>query len=362
MSRTIYGELYRTDRDGVILDDLSSAVIDGTVEYSAERSGGTPLVGRFNLDQADALDPLRDFVSPFLVLKAEDGTIQRQRMGVYCVSIPSERHTYTTAQPTYEMRDLTDLLARGGSKDPRIVASGTNATTALTDLAALASLTRLTFPNSTRTTGYKRNYPAGTAWLDQMNLLCEAFGWYSVWMGLDGKLVTKPQQLLSETTPITILTTDDPVDVVTVEPGDPSAVANVVVVTRDRGDADILEAVRVNDDPASETSTQAIGPSVYGNAPYEASEAETQADVDAVADRLFDQMRSYERIVTLQVEPRFDVLGMWRTIELQIETVAGANLRGRYWINGWRAGFGPQNAAIELTLNRMVRFERGEDR
>lgn len=362
MSRLIAGEFYRTDRDGVILDDLSRLVVSGSVEYSAERSGGTPLTGQFTLSQADALEPMRDFVSPFLTLTDEDGTVHRQRMGVYRVALPRETHTRTTAQPTYQLRDLTDLLAQGGAAEPRIVASGTGIVTALTDLAGLAGLSRLALPDSSRTTGYKRTYAAGTTWLEQANRLCEAFGWYPLWMGLDGRLTTRPQQLLSETTPIATLTTADPVDTITIEPTDPAQLANIVVVIRDRGDQAPLEAIRRNDDPASETSTVAIGPIVYGGGPYEASDAETQEDVDAIADRLIDQCRSYDRTVVLRIPPRFDALGMWRTLELRIETVAGANLRGRYWIRGWRAGFRPDDAAMELTLGRLVRFGRGEDR
>ena len=362
MTRGIVGELYRTDRDGVILDDLSRLVVSGSVEYNAERSGGTPLTGEFTLSQADALEPMRDFVSPFLSLTDEDGTVQRQRMGVYRVALPRETHTRTTAQPTYQLRDLTDLLALGGSTEPRVVASGTNITTALTDLAALAGLTRVAFPNSTRTTGYKRTYPAGTTWLEQSNRLCEAFGWYPEWMGLDGKLTTRPQQLLSETTPIATLTTDDPTDTISIEPTNQADLANIVVVTRDRGDQEPLEGSWRNDDPASETSTVNIGPIVYGGGPYEAVDAETQQDIDAIVNRLADQCRSYDRTVVLKIPPRFDVLGMWRTLDLEIETVAGANLRGRYWIRGWRAGFTPADAAMTLTLGRLVRFNRGEDR
>lgn len=362
MSRRIWGELYRTDRDGVILEDLSQWVVAGTVEYSAEQSGGTPLVGRFTLSKADVLQPLRDFVSPFLVLGDERGTLTRQRIGVFAVDLPAETHTYRRATADYELSDLTSLLARGGSRNPRTIPTGTTFVQALTDLAGLVGLTRLALPGSTRTAGYQRVYPAGMTYLEQANKLCEAVAWYPLWMGLDGRLTTRTQQLLSQTTPITTLTTDDMVDEATVEPVDSGAVANIVVVTRDRGDQDPLEAIRVNDDPASETSTQQIGPRVYGGAPYNASDAETQADVDAIADRLIDEARSYERVVTVRVEPRFDVLGMWRTLELQVETAAGANLRGRYWINGWTVGFTPAEAAMELTLNRMVRFNRGEDR
>ncbi|MGH2548678.1 MAG: hypothetical protein ACRDHN_04780 [Thermomicrobiales bacterium] len=368
MSRVISGELYRTDRDGVILGNLSAAVKSGSIEYSADRSGGTALLGRFVLDRADALAPLQDFVSPFLVLKDELGHTTRTRLGIFRVSIPSEVHSPNQAEPSYELRDLTELLARGASKDPYVIAAGTTFVSALSAVAGLVGITRLALPNSSRVTGYKRTYPAGTSYLEIMNRLCEAVAWYPVWMGLDGKLTTKPQQKLSESTPIGTISSADPAEVgggapvVNVVATDPAAVANMVVVTRDRGDGDLLEAIRVNDDPASETSVPRIGPAIFGGGPYEASDAETQADVDAIADRLLDQCRSYERQVTLKVEPNPGWLGMWRTIELQIATAAGANLRGRYWISGWSQGFTPGEALTGFTLNRWVRFGRGEDR
>lgn len=368
MSRYIAGELFRTDRDGVILDELTSTVKTGTVEYSADRSGGTPLLGRFTLDKADALRPLRDFVCPYLILEDELGNRTRTRMGIYRVVLPGEWHTLGRAEPTYELRDLTDVLAAGGPSEPYDIPSGTVFVTAMAAVAAQVGITRLNFPNSTRVTGYDRSYPAGTTWLEILNRLCEAVAWYPVWMGLDGRLTTRPQLPLLESTPIAQLTTADPAEVgggtpyVQVLPTDPRAVANTVIVTRDRGDGDILEAIRINNDPSSESSVQEIGTVIYGGGPYEASDAETQADVDAIADRLLGQCRSYERRVQLKTEPNPRWFGMWRTMDLLIDTEAGANLRGNYWINAWRQGFTPSDAVTPWVLNRNVRFERGEDR
>jgi hypothetical protein len=362
MSRTIYGEFYRTDINGVILEDLSTQVLAGNVEYSAQRSGSTPLLGRFTLKRADLLEPMVSFVSPFLILIEEDGTVSRRRMGIYQASIPSERHLPRRAEPTYELRDLTALLARGASQEPYVVESGTNIVTALAAVAALAGITRVAFPASTRTTGYKRTFPAGTPWIEIFNKLCEAFGWYPGWMGLDGKLTTRPQQLLSETTPITTLTEANLTGELQVVPNDPDQVANIVVVVRDRADQGPLQAILVNDDPSSPTSTLKIGPHVYGGGPYEVSDAETQDDVDAIADRLFEQARSYERVVTARVHPDVRLLGMFRTLDLDISTSSGAHLRGKYWLRDWSAGFTPRDAAMTLSLNRLVRFGRGEDR
>lgn len=362
MSRTIYGELYRTDIDGVILEDLSTQVLAGNVDYSAQRSGSTALLGRFTLKSADLLEPMVSFVMPYLMLIEEDGTISRRRMGIYQVTLPAERHLPNRAEPTYELRDLTALLARGANTEPYVVASGTNIVTALTAVCALAGITRVAFPASSRTTGYKRTFPVGTAWLEIANKLCEAFGWYPLWMGLDGKVTTRPQQLLSDTTPITTLTEAQLTGELSVVANDPDQVANIVVVVRDRADQPPLEAVRINDDPSSPTSTVNIGPRVYGGSPYQVSDAETQADVDAVADRLFEQSSSYERVVTARVHPDVRLLGMFRTLDLEIDTSSGANLRGKYWIRDWTAGFTPREAAMTLSLNRLVRFGRGEDR
>jgi hypothetical protein len=131
-------------------------------------------------------------------------------------------------------------------------------------------------------------------------------------------------------------------------------------VVRDRGDEAPLEWSEVNDDPNSPSSTVNIGPVLLGNKPYEARDAETLDDVKALARRLLEQAKSYERTVTMKVEPDPALLGMWRTIDLAIETIAGANLRGRYWLHGWRAGFTPQDAMFQLTLNRNVRHGFGE--
>lgn len=361
MSRKIYGEFYRTDIDGVILEDLSDQVLAGNVDYSAQRSGSTPLLGRFTLKQADLLEPMVSFVSPFLVLIEEDGTRSRRRMGIYQAALPSERHFPNRAEPTYELRDLTALLARGASAEPYVIASGTNIVTALTAVAALAGIARVSFPASSRTTGYKRTYPAGTPWLEIFNKLCEAFGWYPGWMDLDGRLTTRPQQLLSETTPITTLTEERLTGELAVVPNDPDQVANIVVAVRDRADQPPLEAIRINDDPSSPTSTVNIGPRVFSGGPYEVSDAETQNDIDAIADRLFEQARSYERVVTARLHPDVRLLGMFRTLDLDIATTSGAHLRGKYWIRDWAAGFTPREAAMTFSLNRLVRFGKGED-
>jgi len=132
-------------------------------------------------------------------------------------------------------------------------------------------------------------------------------------------------------------------------------------VRRERSDQPTLIARRVNNDADSPISVFNIGREVlYGGAPYDARDAEDQDDVDAIADRLIEEARSYERTVTVTVPPDPDLPGPRRVIDLDLET-AGWDARGRYWLREFSLGFTPQDAAMNLVCNRLVRFEHGED-
>lgn len=361
MGAVIEKSLFRCDRNGERIEDLSDIYNDGTVKYREDLGGGMPAVFTMELIGDERVTPLADFVTPYIRITLNDGTvIGPRRFGVFVVGQPDTVITQTVSRKTYPCEDLTAVLRDAVFTSVYKIPTGTNIADAIAGIIENGGLTRHRLPATARTTGFARAFPKGMTNLEAANSLCSAVGWYPLWSTSQGIITTQQQKRLTQSQAIKTYTNADYIGSIQDKPTR-GLVGNVVVVRRERSDQSTLYAVRKNIDVDSPTSIPNVGREIlYKGGPIDADDAEDQADVDALADQLLEEARSYERTVSMSVLPDFDVLGEHRVIELDINT-SGSNFEGRYWLRGWSIGMSPQNIVMKLDLNRLVRMGFGED-
>jgi hypothetical protein len=227
------------------------------------------------------------------------------------------------------------------------VAAATNYVTAVTTIMALAGITRYAITPTTETTAAIVSFPIGTTYLDACNILLDAIGYYNLSMTPDGKLISGPGRSIEYTEPYRTVTDDDLMAPIQTQPTD-TTVANIVIVVKDNPNAAPLTATRSNTDADSPTSTVNLGPRTRVE---KRSDIADQDAVDALADRLLAEGRTFYQTATLALLPDPDVLTPHQTIELDL-TGKAAIFNGHWWVRTAKVGFDEEPTVLEL--NRVT--------
>src|SRR5690606_3554116 len=114
--------------------------------------------------------------------------------------------------------------------------------------------------------------------------------------------------------PFRTVNDDDLMAPIDARPTDTS-VANIIIVIKDNPSEPPLTAIRRNDEPDSPTSTVSIGENVRVETIAEMAD---QAAVDALADRLLAESRTFYQVASLRLLPDARVLIPNQTIDLDL--------------------------------------------
>lgn len=353
---TIWGELWRTDKNGVPQEDLTEYVTSGSVDWHGDRTGGTPMGCQVTFRRADLLTAFADYIMPYLNLVYDDGTEIREPMGRFIVMPFAETHDPVTAEVTVTGRDMTYLLAMSKFLDTGNYAASSNLRTNLVDLIEDAGYTKHVIPTTTKTLSKAKSFRVGTSRLDAANHFAHRFGWYKLFMERDGYIRTLPYRSLINTQPAKLYTEDHLVDVLSVNEPPADKFANVVIVQRETTDGATLTSVARQDNPAVPWSTEALGIEIV-KGPETVDDAEDQTALDAIAAEMLDNAGAYEKIVTIRTLPD-PYQEINRTADLYLQGDK-EHLNGRYRIRGWKVGFTPENALVEVEMSRVARFVTG---
>jgi hypothetical protein len=353
--------VFRCTVDGNRVEDITDVFTGGTVKRQQGTSGDAPAVFTMELIGAERVVPLKDFVTPYVRINYDDeSTTGWMRLGVFVTGQPDATITQTTVRKSYPCEDLTAVMRDAAFNDTYKIASGTNIATAIAGIITNAGLVKYQLPNTAKTTGYTRNFPKGMSNLEAANSLCQAAGWWPLYCDRQGVIRTAPSRLLSDSQPLARYTNDDYIGTIQDKPTR-GQLGNVVAVRRERSDKSPLYAIRRNTDVDSPISIPNIGREIlYSGGWVDATDAEDQDDVDALADRLIEEARSYERTVAMTILPSIDLLDPHRVIDLDIAT-DHYDFYGRYWVTQAVVGTGPKDVVMPISCNRLVRFRRGED-
>lgn len=347
-AHTVWFDLAKADIDNAQSTQLGD-YFHGTnagIDLNHDRDIKTQAV--LPIQDPSLLEPYRDYVAVWLNREWDDGReSQRDQLGLFGIRVPPGTRTVERADAIYTGHDLTALVARYAFTDAYNIAAASNYVTAVTDILALAGITRTLIEPTTQTTAAVISFPAGTTYLKACNTLLNAIGYYNLAAMPDGRLFSTPTRALQYVEPYRVITDDDLMRPVDVQPLD-TTVANIIIVVKDNPNAAPLIAVRTNDATDSPTSTVNIGPIARLETRGDLAD---QAAVDALADRLISEARSFYFTVKLSVLPDPRVLIPHQTVELNL-TGKLEPLNGLYWMRTARL---PLNTkATEIECNRVT--------
>jgi hypothetical protein len=354
VARVITPTLWRCDRDGNRLEELTDALVAGSISMNLDRDAGK-VSASFTLTDPDRVRPYVDFLKPELLIEFDDGRPSIEHpLGFYATRTPSAERTIERYSAVFECEDLTRLLGLSAYTATDNVPSARNIVTEIEETVGEANLTLTAFPATTRTTSKDLTFPVGTTRLDKINELLKSIGFYQAYPNRDGRITSREIVALDQLQPVATLTDADVLGPIATQTTDQTLVNVVVVVKDDAADAP-LTAIARNDDPASPTSTVSTG---FAFTRVErVSELQTQAEVDGYAARLLAEARSYYQTATVNIWPDWP-LGIYETVELDL-TGELADLNGRWWVRTWDLGLTPADAIYRMELNRVTNYTLG---
>lgn len=345
---TVSHRVYRATIDNALVEDITEIVTGGEVNLNHDR----PITTEVTVEVRDAsrINPYTDYLAVFQERTYADGrAAQSDQLGLYTVRVPPGTRTIERAEGIYTGHDLTAVLGRYAFTDAYNIAAGTNYGTAVTTILALAGISRHAIAATTTTLASAISFAVGTTYLEACNTLLEAIGYYHLSMTGDGKLTSGPTRDIRYVEPYRTITDDDQMEPITTQPTD-TTVANVVIVVQDNFNAEPLTAVRRNDAADSPTSTTNLGTIVRVET---RSDLADQDAVDALADRLLAEGRTWYQVARLRLLPDPGVLTPHQTVDLDL-TGEAAIFNGKWWIRTARIGFRAASAAPWVEVNRIT--------
>lgn len=344
----VWYELHRATIDNVLIEDLSNLLTDGWVDLNHDRAITTQAT--IAVKDAARVSPYTDYLAVFQNRAYDDGRApQRDQLGLFTVRVPKGTRSVQKGEGVYTGHDLTAVLGRYAFEDTYNIAAGTNYVTAVTDILALAGITRHAIPPTGQTLAGDKSYPLRTTYLEACNDLLSGIGYYHLAATPEGRLTSGPTSDIRYVTPYRVLTDDDVMSDITTQTTD-TTVANIVVVVQDNFNEAPLTAVRRNDDPASPSSTVNLGS--IARVEVRSNLADQDA-VDALADRLMSEGRTWYQVASWQMLPDPAVLTPHQTVDLVL-TGKQAIFSGLWWVRTARIGFDPKAAGPVVECNRVT--------
>lgn len=353
--------IFRADRDGNLLEEISEAFIQGEVSANEDNEGAMwSFTGEFT-DPIN-LEPYVDFVAPFLRIEyangkiVDDGSGYGVQMGLYVVVPP--RKTVTSTESTYQMdgRDMLWLLSRARYAGVEVEPIGGVITDRVGQRLSALGFNRYVIQKSSRRTGRARTFDVASSGVDVCNDLLSAITFYGLTPDRLGRFTSYQVLDLMLRQPNAIMLGGD--DGAVLEPYDvepETEIFNRVTVYKDNKD-NPFNFTADNNDPSSPTRISRIG--LHALPPVSFSEAETQADVEAEARRLLQEHSSVMLNATLRTMPQ-----PWHNLRevyyLHLKQRDGKSVReayGRYWCKGFTINFSQTDATMTHRLYRLTAF------
>lgn len=361
--------VYRATLDGQLLDDVSAFVTNGRVVCNVDAE--TKLRFTCELLAGSGIADW-DVLAPYLTLRYDDGTVVSEALGRYVVVPPPKRHTPAATFGRIDGRDLTWVLQRNVYAYGTSNAAGQDYGMLMREVVENGGFPagRVSIPDAGVDTPDVLAWPPGTSRYEKLASLAKGVGWYVPWMDREGMITTRPMRELDQQTPTraysSVADAAEIVGEIDDEP-DLTRLCNVVTVRKLDPSQPALKAVRKNENPASPSSTWALGEKfgsvhpVTGD-PYfvlarvvDEPTIATQAEADALADAYLAQGGSFFRKLTLRTLPDATA-DVHDTVILDITNDDGIVASGLFWRTGWSIALHPTDGG-GIMLHSLSRVE-----
>lgn len=350
--------LYRADAANRFLEELTGHLVSGTVDWNADRAAGVKLSAQIVIDDRTLFDPYVDYFAPVLRHTWADGVVEERQLGLFIADWPRDTLYAERGFAAIAGLDPTWRLLNAPLRDTWNVGASDLVTEKVAELIVEAGWERVALAASERTFGEDRSFfPPRRRYAVAAEVL-EGMGWYHPHVDLAGTITSRPIVDLAAASPALTITRDDlaayggELPVVEVVPTT-TTLANVIVVAKEGfGDGEPIVAIAENTDPSSPMSIARRGEIVRE---LTNPQITTQAEADALALATLKESSSFYRVIALQLPP-----GLWmepyQVVDTALHSDAWGCLCGRYHVRQWSIGFTPDEALIEVELNRWLHF------
>lgn len=347
--------LFRCTKERVAIEDMSHYIQGGWVEWNGDNDGSL-MRCQLEVTRPELFHAIKDFVYLSIDIQPWAKPLQTVTWGPFRLWFGDENHAPSASDGVISGDDVSILLDKSILMAKTTIPKGTNYGVALQrSLTQVLPASRLDIRSTSRVMSRSWTYYRGTPERKRSGEITEAIGWYRPHMNMAGNLTTLPYRDFSKIEPIALWdgsVIQPPIRRQAPPDGD---IFNVVVVTRDRGDAQPLVSVRENNDPRSPVSIPSLDgqrePKFISNSTAEDQEAIT----DASRNILQEGAMRYEGL-NFKVPPDKSYFGIFQSVELNLQAL-GAEFVGRYHLRRWRFDFSPTNALIDVDVYRVIEVD-----
>lgn len=294
--------LFTTTKANYLMEDISEQMVRGEVVLDLDLDGAK-MSFTAEMRKKREIQPLQEFVAPFLKLIFEDGSVDYEQVGLFVLMPANAQHYPSDSFYQLDGRDLAWLL--DANQTPIIVNDGPSSTPVGRARQALDSvgMSRKSLPLDSVHYTKAVSWGPGVSRLQRINDRMATAGYYSLWFDRHGVATSRPFDDLSQAQPAVTYTSDAGSQIVPPieEQPDWTRVCNRVVVLGTDPAADQIVAVRENNDPTSPASYDALGGWITRT--LEVPEVQTQAAADAMAENVLRGGASFYNTLTLQTLP-----------------------------------------------------------
>ena len=348
--------LYRSNKAGDRLENLSEDVIEGEVTFDQESEIKMSFKGK--IQDITELTAYEDYVIPVLRLTYADGTQVEEQLGHYIVVPATRRHTYTSTEGDIDGRGLEWLLTLDEFEKGHTVNAGVDYVTAVRGILTDMGFRNIHIPLSGKTLPKKRHWKSQTKKVEVINDLLDACNYTPIYTGRDGAFRSRPLPNTHATQPAVTYDAaglgSELVGTITETP-DMTNFANRVIVLAEDAQRNQIRAVATNANPASPTSTVRLG--FTKTITHTSKNLNNSTDALALAKRMLE--RASRHLVKLEIETLPDpARNPYEVYTIRARQDSGDYAAfGNYACTGWTIGFTPQQGSMKHKVERLEIYE-----
>ena len=348
--------LYRSNRAGDRLENLSEDIIEGEVTFDQDSEIKMSFKGKIR--DITELTAYEDYVIPVLRLTYADGTQVEEQLGHFIVVPAPRRYTYTSTEGDIDGRGLEWLLTLDEFDKAFTVNAGVDYVTAVRGLLTDLGFTNIHIPLSGKTLPKKRSWKTGTKKIEVVNALLDACNFTPIYTGRDGAFRSRPLPNTHTTQPAVTYDAaglgSELVGTITETP-DMTNFANKVIVLAEDAQRNQIRAVAINKNPASPTSTVRL--KFTKSITHTSKNLNNSTDALALAKRMLE--RASRHLVKLEIETLPDpARNPYEVYTIRARQDSGDYVAfGNYACTGWTIGFTPQQGSMKHKVERLEIYE-----